>query len=289
MQRNAMTMTALAGLMLGVTVLTGGCVKQENYDDLMTTNRSLREQLVALEDERDGLEANLQAVRGQLDQTSSELNAMQGSSSSMNSSLSTLQADYNRLLEEVATLEMGGLPGDVQFALEQMAREHPELVTFDSSKGMLRFASDFTFPSGSAEVRDDAANTLGDLARVLNNAGANLEVRIIGHTDSQKPSQPATLRNHPTNRHLSVHRAISVGRILESAGVDPVRIMVAGYGESRPVVANGPRGAAANRRVEIFLAPMPNLSQPMGGGESPAPASGSAGSAGSPQANVPEK
>lgn len=289
MQRNAMTMAALAGLMLGVTILTGGCVKQENYDDLMTTNRSLREQIVALEDERDGLAANLQAVRGQLNQTSSELNSMQGSSSSLNSSLSTLQSDYNRLLEEVATLEMGGLPGDVQYALEQMARQHPELVSFDANKGMLRFASDFTFPSGSAEVRSDAANTLGELARVLNNSGSNLEVRIIGHTDSQKPSQPATLRNHPTNRHLSVHRAIAVGRILESAGVDPVRIMVAGYGESRPVAPNGPRGEAANRRVEIYLAPMPSLSLPAGSSGGGAGSGGSSAPAGSPQANVPEK
>jgi len=43
-------------------------------------------------------------------------------------------------------------------------------------------------------------------------------------------------------------------------GIEPVRIMVAGYGEFRPVVPNGSNGAAANRRVEVFLLPMPTLS-----------------------------
>jgi len=41
-----------------------------------------------------------------------------------------------------------------------------------------------------------------------------------------------------------------------SDGVAANRMQVAGYGEYRPVVANGANGAAANRRVEIFLSPM---------------------------------
>ena len=32
-------------------------------------------------------------------------------------------------------------------------------------------------------------------------------------------------------------------------------VIEAGYGENQPVVANGDRGAEANRRVEIFLVP----------------------------------
>jgi hypothetical protein len=31
---------------------------------------------------------------------------------------------------------------------------------------------------------------------------------------------------------------------------------VAGWGEYRPIVENGPRGAAQNRRVEVFIRPM---------------------------------
>ena len=40
-----------------------------------------------------------------------------------------------------------------------------------------------------------------------------------------------------------------------AAGVDPARIQVAGYGEFRPIVLNGTKGAAENRRVELVMVP----------------------------------
>ena len=41
------------------------------------------------------------------------------------------------------------------------------------------------------------------------------------------------------------------------AGVDPTRILVAGYGEFHPIVPNPAKGGAAeNRRVELILVPM---------------------------------
>jgi chemotaxis protein MotB len=60
---------------------------------------------------------------------------------------------------------------------------------------------------------------------------------------------------HPTNWHLSVHRAISVENLMESNGVSPTRISVKGYGEYRPLEANeaGKKGNPKNRRVEIYL------------------------------------
>jgi hypothetical protein len=61
---------------------------------------------------------------------------------------------------------------------------------------------------------------------------------------------------HPTNMHLSAHRAISVRDALVSDGVTANRMQVAGYGEFRPIVPNGANGAAQNRRVEIFLTPL---------------------------------
>ncbi|NCF41171.1 MAG: OmpA family protein, partial [Planctomycetia bacterium] len=62
---------------------------------------------------------------------------------------------------------------------------------------------------------------------------------------------------HPTNMHLSTHRAISVRDALVKDGIAANRVQVAGYGEFRPVAENGKRGSATNRRVEIFLTPMP--------------------------------
>ena len=44
-------------------------------------------------------------------------------------------------------------------------------------------------------------------------------------------------------------------KILQSDGVPPVRMTVAGHGEYRPEVTQGSHGAEANRRVEIYLVP----------------------------------
>ena len=41
-----------------------------------------------------------------------------------------------------------------------------------------------------------------------------------------------------------------------AAGLTPQRFSVVGYGEYRPIVANGRNGAPENRRVEVFLTPM---------------------------------
>jgi chemotaxis protein MotB len=62
--------------------------------------------------------------------------------------------------------------------------------------------------------------------------------------------------------------------VLNRAGVPADRMSIAGYGDQQPVVQNGPRGAEANRRVEIYLVPMPQ------GRSVPAPAAAPAPEAG---------
>ncbi len=175
----------------------------------------------------------------------------------LNAELDQIAGEYDQLLNRVSSLELGPLPPDVEIALVDLSRNSPELIAFDANRGMLRFASDFTFALGSVELQTEAANSVAALADILNSGnGAGLEVRVVGHTDNVPIGKPETRQKYPTNVHLSVGRAISVRNALIGAGVDPERILVAGWGEFHPVVPNGPKGAAANRRVEVFLTPM---------------------------------
>jgi chemotaxis protein MotB len=122
---------------------------------------------------------------------------------------------------------------------------------------MIRFKSDMTFALGSTDVKPQAREALGRLAQVLNQGAATkYEARIVGHTDNVRISRPGTKQQHPTNWHLSVHRAIAVKDVLEDGGVASPRLQVAGYGEYHPIVPNPARGGAErNRRVEIYLVP----------------------------------
>ena len=183
--------------------------------------------------------------------------------------LTKLGQDYDELLRRVSAWDFGPLPADMTSALESLAAQYPDMLTFDAKRGMLRFSSDFTFDLGSADLKGNAADGLRKLAGILNSDTArSFEVRVIGHTDNVRIANAATRAKHPTNWHLSAHRAISVGEALISNGVSAVRLQVAGYGEYRPVVPNPAKGGSAqNRRVEIFLLPMPEL---IDGGSTPA-------------------
>lgn len=254
-----------AGLMAGMT----GCVSQGVADDYRTLYRKSLEQIVEL--------------RMELEQANSAILALQnaGPNASQQQQLQELMAERDRLRQALqnaeqqlrqAGSEIVMLPEELDDALRQLASQNPELMQYDPELGMVKFRSDLTFALGSAEVNAGARDTLQRLASVLRSPVASqYEVRVVGHTDNVPVENPTTKARHPNNWYLSAHRAISVRQVLEQAGVQPTRLGVAGYGEYRPVAPNGPRGAEANRRVEIYL-----VSMPTGAAASSAPATDTA-------------
>jgi len=71
-----------------------------------------------------------------------------------------------------------------------------------------------------------------------------MEIEIAGHTDSDGSEE--------TNQKLSQNRAQAVADYLISHGIETNRLIVHGYGESRPIAFNNnPEGKAKNRRVEF--------------------------------------
>ncbi len=249
--RRATVITSAALVLAGT-----GCVQQDKYDNTVLSSRSLQEQLVAVERERDTARANLDEVRDQLTTAKSTNAQLQGQVVTVNADFEAQVAKYDQLLRRVSQLEFGPLPVELEMALDHLASAYPDLLSFDADHGLLRFSSDFTFDLGSAELRTDAEATIVTLADILrSDEASSFELRLIGHTDNVPVERASTLQRHPTNVHLSVHRAISVRDLLVAAGVDAARIQVAGYGEFRPIVANGKKGAAQNRRVELVMVP----------------------------------
>jgi len=249
----------LLAVLAGLPMIGTGCVQQDKYDALLESNRSLQEQLAATEDQRDTARANLSSVQSQLSEARGKVNQISQQNQRMRDELSKVATDYDKLMARVSALDVGPLPEDVESALTDLAANYPDVLSFDRRTGMLRFASDFTFDLGSTELSSNARTSLDTLAEILNSPNAQgFEVQIIGHTDNVPIGRPETRAKHPTNVHLSVHRAIAVRDALVDSGLDPVRTQVAGYGPHRPIVPNDTRrGAAENRRVEIFLTPMP--------------------------------
>lgn len=254
MKNRSMTLT-LAGLVALAGGL-GGCVSQQAYDDVVRENRALKSRNVELQGRLGDLEATEASLRGQLDSQPDALAGLEDENAlaiqRLNQALETI-ADLESQLDGMQFARLDPATDD---ALRRLAGRYPGMVRYDADRGMLQFSSDLTFASGSADVQAQAKNSLSALADILkSNEAVAYDVRIVGHTDSQRISAN-TRQRHPTNMHLSAHRAISVRRELVNLGVPASRIMAAGWGEHRPVVANSANGnTPANRRVEIYLFP----------------------------------
>ena len=105
------------------------------------------------------------------------------------------------------------------------------------------------FDLGRDELRPEGQQVLRQLAPIL--AEVSGTILVEGHTDDL----PIASARFPSNWELSTARATKVVRFLaEVAGIDPHRLVAAGYGEWRPRYANtSDANRARNRRVEIVL------------------------------------
>ena len=111
----------------------------------------------------------------------------------------------------------------------------------------LNVPSDFSFGSDRSEIRAEGRPVLDKVAASLQKPEfVAMRVRVVGHTDSQG--------GEAHNDALSLARANSVRRHLESRGVAAARLLAAGRGEREPLAPNDKDyGRALNRRIEIYL------------------------------------
>jgi len=244
-----------------------GCVAQREADDLAQLNRKKSEQIIELEARLEECQARVDAL--QSDNPSAAMRDQLEQAIAERDQLEQALAEAEQRLREAALIGPA-LPQPLSDALADLAASNPGLMAYDAERGMVKFTSDLTFALGSTEVSQQAQTALRRLAEIIQSPMASeYEVKVVGHTDNVPINRPQTKAKHPTNWHLSVHRAIAVKDVLEQAGVGPRRMQVAGYGPYRPVVPNPDRGGnAANRRVEIYLQAMTSSSRASAGGAS---------------------
>ncbi len=240
-------------LLLGIVAYSAaGCVSQRYVDDLETVYRRSQEQIIDLRAQLEEKQTEIDVLRTTLNNQDPQLLARLEKALSSHDQLATALAKAENRLRALSTGPV--LDAELDHALIELAQSNPNLITYDPEMGMVKFQSDLTFALGSTEVSAQAVTSLKKLAGILkSDTGRQYTVRIVGHTDNVPIGRPATRAKHPTNWHLSVHRAIAVKDAIAQAGVEPTRIGVAGYGEHRPIAPNGPKGNKANRRVEIYL------------------------------------
>jgi chemotaxis protein MotB len=259
---------ASSGMKVGSVLLMGvilsGCVSQGEYDTLKFAQRNC-------EAERERLSAELASARNTNRTLGGEINrlkdllqnredvitALKQQMGGTQEALAKMTDIYRKLADRPVPFITAPIPAKVSSAIKEFAAKYPNMVQYDEERGVLKFVSDLLFDLGSADVKQEATQVLGDFAKIMEMPDASgFDAIVVGHTDNVRIAKAATRAMHPTNWHLSVHRSISVMDILKNAGVAPERMGVMGYGEYRPIAPNTTTAnKAKNRRVEIYLVP----------------------------------
>ena len=130
-------------------------------------------------------------------------------------------------------------------------------IEINVEKGVvfISIADKLLFKSGSYNVTERANEILAKVAKVINSK-PDFEAMVESHTDNVSYSKPPLLDNWD----LSVKRATSIVRVLESLDVNPQQLIAAGRSSYVPLVANDTaENKAKNRRTRIVV--MPKIDQ----------------------------
>jgi chemotaxis protein MotB len=240
---------AVLGL-IGLTL--GGCASSNTA--LLEANRALREQNTKLVQDNESLHTLNQQLQDALAARDRAMAEMQALLNDTKSGRAEMASRIDDLMRRTAGTNFGNiaLDGPTDQALRELAAQHSDILEYDAARGLIRFKSDVTFGSGSDVLSSNAKSTIRQFAQIMNSTAAAYDVRIVGHTDSQPIRRTAA--QHPTNWHLSCHRAISVLREMTNNSFASERGEASGRGEFDPLVPNASNGnTARNRRVEVYL------------------------------------
>ena len=124
-------------------------------------------------------------------------------------------------------------------------------VNVEQGVVFISIADKLLFKSGSYNVTSRAKDVLAKVAKVINSK-PNFEAMVESHTDNVSYSKPPLLDNWD----LSVKRATSVVRVLESLNVNSQQLIAAGRSSHVPLVDNDTaENRSKNRRTRIVVLP----------------------------------
>ncbi len=254
-----------------------GCsaVPRSRLSQSQNRARQLYEQNRALAADRQNIHNNATGLAAQNQQMQQELASLRNAHETDRQMLASAQGERDKLRERYTQLldstrnANSPLSAESTRQFQDLARRYPNFE-FDPQTGVSKFHSDVLFASGSAQVQQNSQSLLREFTQILNQGDAkDLNILIVGHTDDRRIAKRSTKAKHPSNMHLSAHRAINVRDTLAKSGLQKQRMGIAGYGPYQPRVANRDnKSRQENRRVEIFVlapnAPIASLDSGIG-------------------------
>lgn len=239
---------------------------QEQAQEL--AEKSLEENKKALEEIKDVLDntpfydkADVQVLvdeaQEKMDEAQAKTDEMQAELADTRARLTGPTADEQRYvldkLEDIQAFEnmkrVQENVEDIREALKEEIESGAVEVETDELKIIIRIKEKASFPSASADLRDDFKPIITRVAAVLEKSRG--KIIVAGHTDDI----PINNQRFRSNWELSAARAVSVvHEILATSNLTPDRLLIEGYADTLPLVPNiSWENRSKNRRVEIVL------------------------------------
>lgn len=257
------TLTAPRWYALAILIpwLSAGCgYSQEEWDQKVRENESLRNQLAAQRQAQKKSDADYADALHEIDELKGRLKARGIDLDNVNANL----AQTNKALEEYQ--RRATQLDEIRKRFELLRAKLQKLtqlglkVDVRDNRMVIALPGDVLFDSGRDKLKPEGENILKQVADVVRQDPdlSKRQFQVAGHTDS-KPLQGGVFKD---NWGLSAMRARSVLILLTTpvaqngGGLDPRNWSAAGYADTDPVATNDSEdGRRKNRRVELVIQP----------------------------------
>ena len=200
----------------------------------------------------DILNQQIAALRRQLAAIEEALSASEGKDKEAQAKIADLGSRLNVALAQKVQ-ELARYRSDFFGRLREILGDKPGIKV---AGDRFVFQSEVLFESGQAAINPAGHAELDQLAAAIITLERETPpeiawvLRVDGHTDQR----PIKSTQYPSNWDLSAARAIAVVQYLAGRGVDPHRLVAAGFGEYQPVEPGDTDEAMRkNRRIELKL------------------------------------
>jgi chemotaxis protein MotB len=199
------------------------------------------------------LSRQLADIRGQLAALNAALEASEARGRDQQAQIANLGARLNTALA-ARVEELQRYRSDFFGRLRQVLGDRPGVQIVGDR---FVFQSEVLFPVGSADLSNEGAERIRDLAISLREIireippEVNWLLRVDGHADNSPIRAGGAFAS---NWELSAARAINVARLLVTLGLPAERVAAAAFGEFQPIdPAETSAARARNRRIEFRL------------------------------------
>ncbi len=257
---------------VAAALLVSSCASKKDLQNCQAENRQLSTNYQNTKEQLAAAQARVTSLEDQLAQQKKDYAALQRSldkslnnASSNNINISKLVDQINESNQYIRHLvEVKSKSDSLNLVLtnnltRSLSKDEMKEVNVQVLKGVvyISLADNMLFQTASYEVNDRAKETLGKIAKIINDY-KDYEVLVEGNTDNVPVNQDSPkMKNIRNNWDLSALRASSIVQYLQTNfGVNPKRMTAGGRGEYNPIVSNDTEvGKQRNRRTQIIITP----------------------------------